>query len=62
MTGGPAAGENKGEYSVGMPSGFPEDVRPPPQSVADVERSRYKLAWHDVGELVTSGEKDMLYY
>ena len=25
--------ENKGEVSVRMPSGFPEDVEPPPQSV-----------------------------
>ena len=41
MAGGPAAEENKGELSVRMPSGFPEDVEPPPQSVADVERSKY---------------------
>ena len=45
MAGGPAAEENKGELSVRMPSGFPEDVEPPPQSVADTERSQYKAAW-----------------
>ena len=28
-----------------MPSSFTEDVEPPPQSVADVERSRYEAAW-----------------
>ena len=41
IVGGPAAEENKVELSVRMPSGFPEDVEPPPQSVADVERSKY---------------------
>ena len=40
-----AVEENKGELSVRMPSGFPEDVEPPPQSVADTERSQYKAAW-----------------
>ena len=45
MAGAPAAEENKGELSVRMPSGFPEDVEPPPQSVADIERSQYKPAW-----------------
>ena len=35
IVGGPAAEENKVELSVRMPSGFPEDVEPPPQS-ADV--------------------------
>ena len=39
MGGGPAAEENTGESNVCMPSVFPEDVEPPPQSVADVERS-----------------------
>ena len=38
MAGGPAV-EKKGELSVCMPSGFPRDVEPPPQSVVDVERS-----------------------
>ena len=38
MAGGPAA-DKKGELSARMPSGFPEHVEPPPQSVADVERS-----------------------
>ena len=41
LAGRPAVEENKGELSVRMPSGFPEDVEPPPQSVADVERSKY---------------------
>ena len=43
MGGGPAV-EEKRELSVRMPSGFPVDVEPPPQSVADVERSKYKAA------------------
>ena len=30
-----------------MPSGFPEHVEPPPQSVADVERSQYRAAWQE---------------
>ena len=37
--------QNKEESNVCMPSGFPEDVEPPPQSVADVERSQCKAAW-----------------
>ena len=37
--------DNKGGSSVCMSSGFSEDVEPPPQSVADVERSQYKAAW-----------------
>ena len=45
MAGGPAVEDYKGELRVCMPSGFPEDVEPPPQSVADVERSKYKAAW-----------------
>ena len=36
--GGGSALENNGELSVCMPSGFPDDVEPPPQSVADEER------------------------
>ena len=43
MAAGPAA-EKKGESNVCMPSGFPEDVEPLPQSVADLERSQYKAA------------------
>ena len=39
---GGSAVENKGKLSVCMPSGFPEDEEPPPQSTADVERSQYK--------------------
>ena len=45
MAGEPAVEDNKGELSVCMPNGFPEDVEPPPQSVADAERPRYKTAW-----------------
>ena len=45
MAGGPDAEENKGELSVRMPSCFPEDVEPPPPSVADIERFQYKAAW-----------------
>ena len=36
ITEGPAAKKNKGELSVCMPSGFPGDVEPPPQSVSDL--------------------------
>ena len=36
MAGGPAVEENKGGSNVCMPSGFPEDVQPPPQSVAQI--------------------------
>ena len=38
MAGGPA--ETKGELSVCVPSGFPEDVEPSPQPVVDVEHSK----------------------
>ena len=55
MAGGPA--ETKGELSVCMPSGFPADVEPPPQSVADVERSKYKTAWHDAVRIELDGNK-----
>ena len=36
--------ENKGEFNVCMPSGFPADVEPPPQIAADVERWKCKAA------------------
>ena len=39
MAGGSAVEDNIGESNVCMPSGCPEDVEPPPQSVADAERS-----------------------
>ena len=39
LAGGPAVGQTNGELSVCMPSGFPEDVQPPPPSVTDVEQS-----------------------
>ena len=32
-------------------SGSPEDVEPLPQSVADVERSQYKAAWHEAVQI-----------
>ena len=49
--------ENKGELIVGMSSGFPEDVEPSPQSVADVERSPYSAAWHDAVPIELDGHK-----
>ena len=42
MAGGPD--ETKGELSVCMRSGFQADLEPTSQSVADVERSKYKVA------------------
>ena len=45
MAGGPAVGKNTRESNLFMPIGFPEDIEPPPQSVADVERFQYKEAW-----------------
>ena len=54
MGGGPAVEENKGELSVRMPRGFAEDLDPPSQSVADIERSQYKphVAANWLGTLV----------
>ena len=49
--------ENKGELSVCMPRCFPEDVEPPLQSVADVERSRYKAEWCDAIKNELDGHK-----
>ena len=57
MAGGPAAEENTGESNVCMPSGFPEDVEPPPQSMADVERSQYKAAWRKAMNTELDGHK-----
>ena len=57
MAGGPAVEENKGESNVCMPSGFQEDVEPPPQSVADVERSQYKAAWREAMKTELDGHK-----
>ena len=56
MAGGSAA-DNKGELTVRMPSGFPEHVEPPPQSVADVERSQYKAAWQEAMKIELDGHK-----
>ena len=55
MAGGPAVEENKWGLSVCMPSGFPEDVEPPPQSVADVKCSQYKAAWHEAMKIELDG-------
>ena len=55
MAGGSA--ETKRELSVSMPSCFPADVEPPPQSIADVERSKYKAAWHEAIKIELDGDK-----
>ena len=47
IAGAPAVEENKEEMSVCMPSGFPEDVEPRPQLVANVQRSKYKASWRE---------------
>ena len=57
IAGGPAVEENKGKLSVCMPSDFPEDVEPPPQFVADVERSNYKAAWREAMKNELDGYK-----
>ena len=49
--------ENKWVLSVCMPSGFPEDVKSPPQSVVDVERSQYKAARHEAMKIELDGHK-----
>lgn len=38
---------SKRELNVFMPSGFPAEVRPLTQSVADSESSEYKAALHE---------------
>ena len=58
IAGGPTEEENKGELRVCMPSGFPEDAEPPPQSVADVQRSQYKTV---VGR-ITSRDRGRVRY
>ena len=57
VAGGPAAEENKRESNVCMPSVFPEDVEPTPQSVADVKRSQYKAAWRKAMKTELDGHK-----
>ena len=57
MARGPAVEDNEGESNLCMPSGFPEDVKPPPQSVADVERSQYKAAWRKAMKNELDGHK-----
>ena len=52
-----AVEENKGELSVRMPSGFPEDVEPPSPSSADVARSQYKVVWHEAMKIEMDGHK-----
>ena len=54
MAGRPAV-KRRGKLGMCMPSDFPEDVQPPPQSVADVERSRYKSVWHEATKLELDG-------
>ena len=49
--------ENKGELNVCMPSDFPAGVEPPPQSAADVERSRKNAAWHEAVKIESDGYK-----
>ena len=61
MAGGPAVEENKGELSVRMMSGFSEDVEPPPQSVADVERSQHKATWHEAMKIALDSHKNDWY-
>ena len=56
MAGGPAA-DKKEEFSARAPSGFPEHVEPPPQSVADVERSQYRAAWQETMKIELDGHK-----
>ena len=57
MAGGRAAEENTGESNLFLPSDFPEDVEPPPQSVADEERSQYKAAWRKAMKTESDGHK-----
>ena len=57
MAGGPAVEENKEELRACMPSGFPEDVEPPPQSVAYIERSQYEEAWREGMKSELDGHK-----
>ena len=47
--------EYNGELNVCMPSGFRADVEWPPQSAADVERSKYKAAWHKTTKIELDG-------
>ena len=56
MAGRPAV-ENIVEWRVCMLSGCLEDVEPPPQSVADVERSQYKASWHEAMKVEVGGHK-----
>ena len=57
MAGGPAVEESTRESNVCMPSGFPEDVEPPPQPVADTERSQYRVAWRKAMKTELDGHK-----
>ena len=58
MAGRPAVEEIKGKLSVRMPSGFPEDVESPPQSVADAARSAYSGVARDHEEWVGQSQND----
>ena len=55
MAGGPV--ENKWVLNVCMPTVFPADVEPPPQSTPDFERSKYKAAWHEARTIESDGHK-----
>ena len=57
MAGGPVVEQIEGGLSVCMPSVFPEDVQPPPQPAADVERSQCKAAWQQAMKSEFSGHK-----
>ena len=55
MAGGP--GESKGGINACMPSSFKADVETPPQPKADIERSKYKVAWHEATKAGLNGQK-----
>ena len=57
MAGGPAVEDNIGDLRVWLPSGFPQDVEPPPQSSAYVECSKYKASWAEDMENEFDGHK-----
>lgn len=48
--------KTKGELKY-MPSGFPEDLEPPPQPFADVESFQYKAIRHKTMENELDGHK-----
>lgn len=52
---GRLAADNKGEFNVHMTSGFLAHVKPPPQSVADVERFEYEAARQEKATIEMDG-------